>query len=45
MLITILYNYILQYYFFNIGVCSLGTESLILDNKTLSINNLYPLKL
>ena len=31
--------------FFNIGVCSLGTENLILDNKTLCINNLYPLKL
>ena len=31
--------------FFNKGVCSLGTENLILDNKNLCINNLYPLKL
>ena len=28
--------------FFNIGVCSLGTENLMIDNKTLCINNFYP---
>ena len=35
-------NYILSILFFNIGVCSLGTENLILENETLCINNLYP---
>ena len=35
----------MQYYFFNIGVSSLRTDSIILDNKTLCINNLYPLKI